>query len=372
MPLARIITNVVDDSLELTMQLRARGFRVETVTPGNVPATPADLVVQLEECASEDVVASAAAEPNGNLWVFVAPGALDERARPVRVISLVPAGSDRARPSTKVEKVASGELLPFPPLEDDPILSELASDVILAEQKQPALPTGTSGIPSFVTVPLHEKAAADVSSSPSTTASLEVVRIPDLNETLVAKAPIGTPLVAAEAKVAFSIPRVPDPVAIPVVIPQKEAQEPRSAVYKISFQTGPRFWRSAWVSAALVVLVGILAVIVGTHPHLAGVSGGSASAQGNSGFSPGLAPASTFAKPGFELDPASDAGSIAPSSPTAAETHAAQAEAPKKQNRHSASADDIIAEDTVVFYDRPHRGPSPKVAAQAHTRKYSD
>ena len=50
MPLARIITNAVEESLELTIQLRARGFQVETVAPGKVPATPADLEVRLDEC----------------------------------------------------------------------------------------------------------------------------------------------------------------------------------------------------------------------------------------------------------------------------------------------------------------------------------
>jgi len=55
MPLARIITDSADDSLELTLQLRSRGFQVETVAPGEVPTTPADLEVRLEECNPEDV-----------------------------------------------------------------------------------------------------------------------------------------------------------------------------------------------------------------------------------------------------------------------------------------------------------------------------
>jgi hypothetical protein len=86
MPLARIITEVADDCLELTMQLRARGFQVETVPPGMIPTTPADLEVRLEECAPEDVVSHMAQTAAGgdDLWVFVAPGALDSNALPIR------------------------------------------------------------------------------------------------------------------------------------------------------------------------------------------------------------------------------------------------------------------------------------------------
>src|SRR5215475_7175111 len=91
MPLARIITTSADDSLELSMQLRSRGYRVETVAPGHVPNGPADLEVCLEECAPEDVLTKAAVvQESEDLWVFVAPGALDERSRPMRLIPLTP------------------------------------------------------------------------------------------------------------------------------------------------------------------------------------------------------------------------------------------------------------------------------------------
>src|SRR5215475_10835943 len=91
MPLARIITTSADDSLELSMQLRSRGYRVETVAPGQVSNGPADLEVCLEECAPEDVLTKAAVvQDSEDLWVFVAPGALDERSRPMRVIPLTP------------------------------------------------------------------------------------------------------------------------------------------------------------------------------------------------------------------------------------------------------------------------------------------
>ena len=75
MPLARIITTSADDSLELSMQLRSRGFRVETVAPDQIPSAPADLEVCLEECAPEEVLTKAAlVKESEDLWVFVAPG----------------------------------------------------------------------------------------------------------------------------------------------------------------------------------------------------------------------------------------------------------------------------------------------------------
>src|ERR1700740_1181559 len=95
MPLARIITESVDDSLELTMQLRARGFLVEIVSPDQIPDAPVDLEVRLEECSPEEVLSRAVqVTESEDLWVFVAPGALDERARPVRTIPLLPHAFD--------------------------------------------------------------------------------------------------------------------------------------------------------------------------------------------------------------------------------------------------------------------------------------
>src|SRR5215813_13129881 len=129
MPLARIITDSVDESLELTMQLRSRGFQVETCPPGEVPITPADLEVRLEECNSEDVLMRTAQVSDADdLWVFVAPGALDDSVRPIRTIPLV------ATPITSVPepKVQAAPALKFVPSlvphvapEDDPIMLEL-------------------------------------------------------------------------------------------------------------------------------------------------------------------------------------------------------------------------------------------------------
>src|SRR5262249_5299579 len=130
MPLARIITDSVDESLELTMQLRSRGFQVETCPPGEVPITPADLEVRLEECNSEDVLMRTAQLSDADdLWVFVAPGALDDSVRPIRTIPLVSAPITPG-PEPKVAAKPAPRFVPaFVPhiaAEDDPIMLELS------------------------------------------------------------------------------------------------------------------------------------------------------------------------------------------------------------------------------------------------------
>jgi len=81
MPLARIVTEFPEEAVELAMQLRSRGFRVETVSPKTVSNAAADLEVRLEECAIEDVPGQASAIAAGEeVCVFVAPGALEQSA----------------------------------------------------------------------------------------------------------------------------------------------------------------------------------------------------------------------------------------------------------------------------------------------------
>jgi hypothetical protein len=85
MPLARIITEHLEESLELAIQLRSRGFEVETVAPNQFPDTPADLEVRLDSYDADEVLAhimSLSAEDDS--YVFVAPGTLDETVVPPR------------------------------------------------------------------------------------------------------------------------------------------------------------------------------------------------------------------------------------------------------------------------------------------------
>src|SRR5215471_8909503 len=136
MPLARIITDSVEDSLELSIQLRARGFQVETVAPGEVPNTLADLEVRLEECSPEDVMTRAAesSQELEDLWVFVAPGALDDRVRPIREVSLMaPARKSTAAPA-KTKAPYAKPVVHFNVPDDDLLVCEIES------QAGPAVP----------------------------------------------------------------------------------------------------------------------------------------------------------------------------------------------------------------------------------------
>jgi hypothetical protein len=82
MPLARIITEHAEEALELAIQLRSRGFDVETVAPGQVSEAPADLEIQLDACDAQEVVARVMNFSGGEeSSIFIAPGTLDGSIR---------------------------------------------------------------------------------------------------------------------------------------------------------------------------------------------------------------------------------------------------------------------------------------------------
>src|ERR1700748_1650260 len=89
MPSARIMTRAVEDAHSLAEDLRTRGFVVQIVSPDYISTDPVDLEVTLEECEPEAALHRADDAPAaGDLCVFVAPGALTEGHRPMRVVPL--------------------------------------------------------------------------------------------------------------------------------------------------------------------------------------------------------------------------------------------------------------------------------------------
>src|SRR4029077_5731876 len=324
MPLARIITDSVNDSLELTIQLRARGFQVETVAPGSIPNAPADLEVRLEECASEDALSRASQNSTQNdLWVFVAPGALDERARVIREIPIeLMAGPDSevVPPSRPILSVAP--VLPFLTPEDDPILAELM------ELKRAGDGRAQAATP---TEPSPEKA--------------EVVVFPT----------VGEPLVAAESRVSWA-----DPEA---VRGSATDREPTSA-------PNLRFCRIATLAAGLAITALLVGVNMSRQPTLRPAESLSAttSVQPVALPLPGDATAAqpearkSTATPALSPSQAKGAASTRQTPQVAKVVHSGAA---KPRRRATTShADGIIAEDTVVFYDRKPglasgKGPEP-------------
>jgi hypothetical protein len=394
MPLARIITDSVDDSLELTMQLRARGFLVETVSPDQIPSTPADLEVRLEECSPEDVLSKAAeVTENEDLWVFVAPGALDERAGPIRTIPLLPHAFDvpiRRMIPTKFETSwpveAMGENRP------SPVVAPLTGTNVQMPAEIPLVPGNGGKIEiaanlkkESATVPPVIVPGAPASPTPDVPPKVKVVVLPKLSE-------------------APQIPEVAERAGPnPGLAPKATSRRVRlRGPYKISFQTGARFWKRIVVSSALAVVAGLLVAVVALRPHLsqsakpatsagpAAVGAGvnptkppSSSATVKSSTAPVGAPAQVAApavppvagrptpqvarpsvppiaaKPVAESAAAAAAKSPRDMQQNAPAKPATASPVPKNPNkaqpvrRHTGSSEaDIVAEDTVVFYDR--------------------
>jgi hypothetical protein len=393
MPLARIITDSVDDSLELTMQLRARGFLVETVSPDQIPSTPADLEVRLEECSPEDVLSKAAeVTENEDLWVFVAPGALDERARPIRTIPLLPHAFDVPIPRMIPPKFETS--WPVEATEENhpsQVVAPLRGAPVRMPAEIPSAP-GNGGGKREVAADLKKESAtvppvivpgAPVNPTPDVQPKVKVVVLPKLSE-------------------APQIPEVAEPAEPnPGLAPKATSRRVRlRGPYKISFQTGARFWKRIVVSSALAAVAGLLVAVVALRPHLSqsakpATSAGpaavganptkppSSSATVNSSTAPVGAPAQVAAP---AVPPAAGRATpqgaspsvpqIAPK-PVAQSAAAATAKSPRdiQQNapakpaaaslvpnnpnkaqpvrRHTSSSEaDIVAKDTVVFYDR--------------------
>jgi hypothetical protein len=315
MPLARIITDSVDDSLELTIQLRARGFQVETVAPGTVPSTPADLEVRLEECAPEEVLSRASqTTTQGDLWVFVAPGALDERVRVIREFPIEPMAVSESKvvapPRPIQQSVAT--VLPFLTPEDDPILAELVELKRSGDDRTQPVPP--------------------VELSPEKT---EIVAFPTVAE------PGATENAADRVSLAES----------GTVLRSAADREPRSVA-------NLRFWRIATVAAGLAIAALLVGADLSRQPNLPPVEllSTTTTVRPVASALPGHATATPPQAPRASATlapPRTQAKVAVPTKPTPRVSKAVQTGAGKPRHRSITSdADSVIAEDTVVFYDR--------------------
>jgi hypothetical protein len=367
MPLARIITDSVDESLELTMQLRSRGFQVETVAPGDVPSTPADLEVRLEECNSEDVLMrTAQVSEADDLWVFVAPGALDESVRPVRailpvasVIRIPEAKSSQSRPQV------APAVVPFAVPEDDPILLELLefnrqANAIVETEVRPTNGNGTHGAilesdvaspAAAVTLPaaVPKNGTVNRRTWEIPEPSAEVVVFPATPESSVRTRSLGEDVALAGSR---------------------EVSEPAP-----TSSADLRFWRIASVAAALAIAALLLGVHVSRTPELAINTPQATSTVDAKLLQPhqSATDVSTRSKPAVP----------APAKPPAAKTNKARVSRPpiefasktvrlhKRQSRRLAKplSDDVIAKDTVVYFDRKGR---PSVQKPTSDKRHSD
>jgi hypothetical protein len=398
MPLARIITTSADDSLELSMQLRSRGYRVETVAPGQIPNLPADLEVCLEECAPEDVLTKAAVvQESEDLWVFVAPGALDERSRPMRLIPLTPQvveirASEHAAAVAALRSNAETATVGLPEIEkrtpvfevqvptvvvkklglepeEDPLLCELEAQLqdaasVLAKIEEGPIPLSAplagSEVPAGgevirlplevhlreTTSPAELKSAATSEPKAAAVQNSSIERIKKLA------------VVQRVAQIPIAPERVEPKIVLYKPAPPKPKRRGPWKTYKVAFASGPRLWRTASVTVVLLVLAGLIAAVVAVRPSLP-----------NRGNTPNPNPAI------FVPSAQASAAKTAANNPAAADKlHRPSAQVPVATRRRSASDDGLIANDTVVFYDRkrPAQHQAKLPAPPSDVKRYSD
>jgi hypothetical protein len=359
MPLARIITDSVDESLELTMQLRSRGFQVETVPPGQIPGTPADLEVVLEECDSSDVLTrTAQAEESDDLWVFVAPGALDENARPMRAIPLIPQVIRLPeKPAAVVHPKEGSAVTPVAIPEDDPILLELFDlsqhgGGEVGAKLRPGNGNGGHGgvIESSVGAPVP------------------VVELPALAPKNGMKHVRAAEVAAPSAEV-FVFPTAP---AMRPPLPAEKASLPARANEAIE-PVGAEF--TFWRLASLIVTLAIAALLIGMNLSQKPLP---VSTPQNVSAKVTLPPR-TAQKIRLAGKPVVSAAKPVPGTAVKSPTHSAVAPAKtisldKTQTRPTARAshDEVIAEDTVRYFDRNGRPAVHKPATQSGGKHRSD
>jgi hypothetical protein len=120
MPLARLVCQSDEQAAALTERLRALGYTVELVHPGQITPEPSDLELELEAVTANDALALAEAfdrqHPDGEIFIgpgVLAPGDLSPRgaAAPQRP-GLISRLRALLRPGSRVETL---ELLAAPP-----------------------------------------------------------------------------------------------------------------------------------------------------------------------------------------------------------------------------------------------------------------
>src|SRR5215469_7174068 len=203
MPSARIITHVVEDAYPLAEDLRMRGFVVQIVSTDRPRAVeelaPVDLEITLEDCEPEAALRLADHIPDGDdLSVFVAPGALTDGPRPIRVMSLIPEIPAITLPAPAVSPT-------LPPIE-------------AREAPAPAAPAPIPLLEEPVVEPANEEVAAAALSSLMTEDTAE---IPAITLPAPAVSPTLPPIEAREAPA----PAAPAPIPLleePVVEPANE------------------------------------------------------------------------------------------------------------------------------------------------------
>lgn len=143
MSVARIISQPGERSQDLAAQelandLRARGFSVQNLLPGEMQAEGADLEVTVRRCTAEEALREAQSSAgHADLCVFVTPRSFSGRVRTIQMFVLQPdSTADQGGPATLLE-------FPAPPEEaaaDVPMRGEIGNEagplaIVLADSE---------------------------------------------------------------------------------------------------------------------------------------------------------------------------------------------------------------------------------------------
>jgi hypothetical protein len=389
------------------MQLRSRGFKVETVLPDSISQTPADLEVRLEGGAIDTVLAQVSEMAGADVvCVYVAPGALDDRARVP--LPDVPADLSLAEPPIADEGEAEPAELPAATLAATE--SETAEIELPAAVPAAMLPTE----PLEIAIPNLFSESTDSAEAEVTPEAALVTATGDASSLIAATSSVSN--VPEEAAPAQELPEVahggqasPAPVAdrepfaqpVPAALPRVEPRAPRVARGRSRAEADRAFWRVAVAAAgvaALVVLAGTLwhrvrpmpanllepgskqqtpfqkvekVAPASPAPAVHGPVNASASAVAPAAKNPAI--------PGAEVPaPAPPAAQVAVSgsaSQVVVHSSAVEHVAVKKSRTPKpvrSNGGGLIAEDTVVFYDRKPGAAPAKQAPQPGVKQYSD
>ncbi len=172
MPIARIVTAYTQEVAKLAGQLRARGYTVETVVPGEVRAGTPDLEITVDRCALEDgLVRAAEAAFAADADIVVAPGMYAPAPQsapeyPAVEGELVPAGGGHAGADRQPEASMAAA-----PVE----ICETAPDTSLQPEVTQSQPAESNPAPGLA--PVTE---AQTDFTPVTEARPEIAPLPDL------------------------------------------------------------------------------------------------------------------------------------------------------------------------------------------------
>jgi len=374
MPVARLITKVLEDADELAADLRGRGFSVEIVSPDQIPSHRVDLEITVEECASEQALRNAEElSKREDIHVFIAPGAIIESLRPMIVVPLFTESSEAM---TDAEPVVPDEIVSA---------QHLASLAAAEDVVDEVMPPEVSSVPSVSELyteavhpfaQLEEPASEQLRAAESPAAEQPAVYALEAEEVYPPSDwPIWQPLA--------SEPQYEQELAAAAV----ESVPPRRSIRAFpgkAWQNDRLFWRIA----AMVSVGALSALLLGASAHRFSPIPRGVELTGEQGMPfEKVKSENALSQDAAALSPATSVVSPVPTTelkrvvaqvpvvegPSPAEHLTKRVERPKSVQRAATRhVDNAIAEDTVVRYGKKPAPPRVEAQKKSGIRHYSD